>query len=153
MYTAAYSNDGKRIITGGVSGTLWDAKSGEELVTLHGHSDSISTAMFSPDDQCVLTSSWDGTIRVWNASSGSQLAAGKAHQNLVNAARFSANGNRIVSVGNDGTVRIWSLRRTESVWGIVVLPELWLTIGFTLLLVWSGFKVDGVKSPVAAPKV
>ena len=49
--SAVYSPDGSSVLTASGDGTarIWDAESGEELVTLSGHTDCVTSAVYSPD--------------------------------------------------------------------------------------------------------
>ncbi|RQO58456.1 hypothetical protein DBR47_12135 [Paucibacter sp. KBW04] len=72
-----------------------------------GHSSSLSSAAFSPDNASVVTAGADGSIRVWDSRSGFERAAllGR-HRGKVNQAAFHPNGRSIISVGDDGTALI-----------------------------------------------
>ncbi len=65
----AYSPDGRRIASAGVDGTVkvWDARTGQETLTLKGHTDLVASVAFSPDGQRIASASWDGTVKVWDA--------------------------------------------------------------------------------------
>lgn len=43
---------------------LWDIDSGSVINTYNGHKKTITKALFGPDDNCIVTSSWDRTIRI-----------------------------------------------------------------------------------------
>src|SRR5262249_31739037 len=64
---AAFSADGKRVVTASVDETarVWDAETGSELFTLAGHMAPVLTAVFSPDGKSVATGAGDGTARIW----------------------------------------------------------------------------------------
>jgi WD40 repeat protein len=65
---AAYSPDGKYILTGGSAGAfLWDAATGKVVRMFLGHQSWVSSVAFSPGGTKVLTGSWDGTARLWQA--------------------------------------------------------------------------------------
>jgi WD40 repeat protein len=86
---------------------LWDAASGKALVTLKGHTLSVSSAAFSPDGMRVVTASDDDTARLWDAASGKALVTLKGHTLSVNSAAFSPDGTRVVTASDDGIVKIW----------------------------------------------
>ena len=49
------------------SAQLWDAESSKLLAAFRGHTDKVHSAVFSPDDQRVLTASDDKTACLWDA--------------------------------------------------------------------------------------
>ncbi|QDT39372.1 WD domain, G-beta repeat [Stratiformator vulcanicus] len=66
-----FSPDGKRIVSGGGDWTLkvWDAESGQETLTLTGHTSSVYSVCFSPDGKRIVSGGYDRTLKVWNAQS------------------------------------------------------------------------------------
>jgi WD40 repeat protein len=44
---------------------VWEAETGQELVTLTGHTGVVSGVAFSPDGTRLATASRDGTMRVY----------------------------------------------------------------------------------------
>ena len=45
--------------------SIWEAKSLQFDVALKGHQSQVSKVMFLTDNDYVVTSSWDNTVRVW----------------------------------------------------------------------------------------
>ena len=68
--TGAENGDGSRVLTVGYDGTarVWDAATGEELLTLAEHTDYINQPTWSVDGSRILITSSDGTARVWDVS-------------------------------------------------------------------------------------
>jgi hypothetical protein len=66
----AFSPDNKRIASASedMSVKLWDAETGEEVLTLKGHAHAVCGVAFSPDGSRIASASLDGTVRVWDAS-------------------------------------------------------------------------------------
>ncbi|MFM1823505.1 MAG: Serine/threonine-protein kinase PrkC [Planctomycetota bacterium] len=67
----ALAPDGSLLATGGTGPgvLLWDAQTGEHVLTLDGHGDTVLSLAFSPDGGTLASGSIDGTVRLWIASS------------------------------------------------------------------------------------
>jgi hypothetical protein len=111
FYSASFSPDGKRIVSGSVDKTVrvWDAITGAQIgKPLYGHESLIYSASFSPDGKRIVSGSADKTVRVWDAITGAQI--GKplyGHKDAVKSVSFSPDGKRIASGSLDETVRVW----------------------------------------------
>jgi WD40 repeat protein len=118
--TAAFSPDGKRLVTAGwhrFSGPtaqhyphVWDVVSGRHLSSLQGHDANwpeANSAAFGPDGERVVTVANDHTARLWEAASGTALAVLRGHEGSVVSAAFSPDGRRVVTASEDGTARLW----------------------------------------------
>jgi WD40 repeat protein/tRNA A-37 threonylcarbamoyl transferase component Bud32 len=115
-HTMAFSDDGKRIITGGYqdpSIRIWDAVTGEEVMKLEG---GRGYGRFSPDGKHIA--SVDGNdICVWDASDGRKLKTLSGHESGpltgqqpdIWTLSYSPDGTRIASGGMDRTVRMWNV--------------------------------------------
>jgi WD40 repeat protein len=106
----AISADGDLAITGSIYGTatVWNTSSGEELVTLVGHSSSVGSVAFSPDAKSILTASGDGTAKLWPVTGGDALVTffDGPHDGITVAA-FSFDGRHVLTGSYDGTARLW----------------------------------------------
>ena len=67
MFGAAFSSDGKYVLTSGADGTarLWDVATGTEVRRFTGHTNMVRDVAFSPDGKYILTASHDTTARLW----------------------------------------------------------------------------------------
>ena len=64
----AFSLDGSRLVVGyGSSVLIWNLRDGQVEHTLRGHSSWASSVRFSPtpDDEFILSGSYDGDARIW----------------------------------------------------------------------------------------
>ncbi|MDY6782412.1 MAG: hypothetical protein SW833_07655 [Cyanobacteriota bacterium] len=107
VWGASFSPDGQRIATASLDKTVkvW-ALDGRLVATLFGHTDSVTSVDIAPD-LAMVSSSWDGTVRLWRADGKPErvLRVGKGR---LYSAGFSPDGRRVLAAGADGIVRIWS---------------------------------------------
>ena len=68
---------------------IWDASTGEEILTLKGHTDWVNSADFSPDGAKIVTTSYDSTAKIWDVSTGDCIYTLEGHTDWVNSAVFS----------------------------------------------------------------
>jgi WD40 repeat protein/serine/threonine protein kinase len=109
---ACFSPDGTRVVTacGDHMAKVWDARNGVEVLTLKGHSFSVTSASFSPDGSRIVTAGEDGTAKVWDARNGTEVFTLKGHTSTVRSTGFSPDGSRVVTASEDGTAKVWDAR-------------------------------------------
>jgi WD40 repeat protein len=54
---------------------LWNVETGQEIRTLKGHDNSVSSVNFSPDGKTLVSGSADNTIKLWNLGTDWGLSA------------------------------------------------------------------------------
>ncbi len=79
-----------------------------KLVVPIGHFGVVTSAVFSPDGQTILTGSGDLNAKLWNLR-GEELQLFSAHEDRITAVAFSPDGQKILTAGWDKTVRLWDL--------------------------------------------
>ncbi|MBA4067513.1 MAG: hypothetical protein C0501_28150 [Isosphaera sp.] len=80
------------------------------LLTLYGHTGSVTSVAISADGGRVATGSADDTARVWDARTGRVLAELKGHAGGVSGVAVSADGSRVATGSGDDTARVWDAR-------------------------------------------
>jgi WD40 repeat protein len=65
----AFSPDGQRLASASRDNTVkvWDAGTGQETLTLKGHTSSVWGVAFSPDGRRLASAGQDGTVKLWDA--------------------------------------------------------------------------------------
>jgi len=112
IYSVAFSPDGNSIVSGSWNGSLqvWDAKTGEKLRELQGHTGEVNSVAFSSDGNQIVSGSTDSSVQVWDAKKSEQLWELQGHTSEVKLVAFSSDGNQIVSVSSDQSVRVWDAK-------------------------------------------
>ncbi|MGI6458328.1 MAG: WD40 repeat domain-containing protein [bacterium] len=115
--SVAFSKDGTKILSGSDDNTakLWDALSGEVLMTFSGHADWVKSVAFSPDENTVLTGSDDGTARLWDIHTGEELVVFTGHQHFVESVAFSPDGKKILTGSSDATAKLWDAETGQEI--------------------------------------
>jgi WD40 repeat protein len=123
IWTAAFSRDGRRIVTAGgdPSGArppphfaIWDASTAIPRVILKTDWEqqrNITRAAFSPDPagRRVATAGREKTIHLWDGFTGAELAVLRGHKAAIQTLVFSADGRRLLTASQDGTARVWDV--------------------------------------------
>jgi WD40 repeat protein/tetratricopeptide (TPR) repeat protein/tRNA A-37 threonylcarbamoyl transferase component Bud32 len=120
--SVAFSPDGRRLISGSngrdrnskpvpVEMKVWDTQTGQELLTLRGHTGPVLGVTYSPDGwRLASVVEGSGTVRVWHARSSAAVLALKGHTRSVYSTAFSPDGQQLVSGSGDTTVKLWDVR-------------------------------------------
>jgi len=109
VFSVAWSPDGQSILTGSddMTAKVWDAQTGQELLTLQGHAHVINTLAWSPDGQRIVTGSADEIAKVWDAETGQVLSTLTGHDDYVNSVACSPDGQSILTGSDDMTAKVW----------------------------------------------
>jgi WD40 repeat protein len=86
---------------------LWEPGTQSVVRDFIGHTDVISSAMFSADGKILMTASWDATIRLWDVGTGLMNRKITGHKGAVYAAVYSPDEKLIYSAGADRLIRVW----------------------------------------------
>lgn len=109
-YAAFVPQKPQVIVATGPLVRVFDLRSTEPIVRLHGHTDGVVHAAFSPDGARFVTASRYGSVRLWNSKSGAIVASIKGHTGTIVEAVFTPDGRRLLTASEDGTARVWDAR-------------------------------------------
>ena len=130
--SSAFSLDNTTFAIGDKDGSLqlWDVRTGKQLLTLAGHTDSINALAFTADGTRLASGSRDRNIRIWDVRTGTLLLDFTEHINSgrkleygdgtispsaewVNNLSFSPDGRTLASASALGTIWLWDLSRRQ----------------------------------------
>jgi len=104
----AISPDNQIVVGGGWKKIIiWNAKTGELLRNIEGHSNWVLSVAISPDNKFIASGSADKTIKIWSLESGELVNILTSHSNWVNVVAFTPDGKSLVSGSADKTVKVW----------------------------------------------
>ncbi|WP_277232091.1 cytochrome D1 domain-containing protein [Hymenobacter sp. YC55] len=117
VFTAAYSPDGRYLLTAGRDAHLrvWNVAANYiEHQTIVAHMFTINHLAFSPDGRLLATCSMDKSIKLWDADTLALLrvvdrARHAGHGTSVNKLFWPGTQNRLVSCSDDRSLAVWQV--------------------------------------------
>jgi len=86
---------------------VWDSTTYEVIQEFEGHTNTVDSVAFLPDNQRLLSGSWDGLIILWDIATGERIQLYREHDDRVYDVVVSADGSRFLSASRDNTIRLW----------------------------------------------
>jgi sugar lactone lactonase YvrE len=154
----AFSPDGQRLATVSEDRSfskpnedrtvkVWDAHTGQAMLTLPGHSRAVGSVAFSPDSQLLASASQDGTAKIWAAHTGKELFTLTGHKGRLYTVAFSPQNKvfpdrvLLATGGQDTTAKLWDARTGQELFTFKVHTG----------IVWSvAFSPDGLRLATAS---
>jgi energy-coupling factor transporter ATP-binding protein EcfA2 len=153
VLSIAWNDDGQKIVSGSYdhSVKVWDANSGELLLTCHARCGPVNSVAWNPDCNKIASGCYDGTVKIWDALTGDLLHTLSGHSNSVASIAWKAD-YLVISGSADGTVRLWdpiageqiaSWQGLNSVWSLdvnedckkIVIGFLWKKLDYWISIV------------------
>ena len=92
---------------------LWNAATGEHLMTFEKHRSRVKSVHFSPDSKMLASGSEDKTVHLWDVETGRLMNVLEGHEKQILSVRFSPDGRKIASGGWDKWVLVWDVTTGE----------------------------------------
>ncbi len=111
----AISHDNKLLALGNGDGSIsiWQLENYQYITNIPAHTEWIYSLAFSPDDQLIVSSSYDYTLKIWQwnheINQYEYLRTCYGHTGRVREIVFSSDGKLIASGSVDKTVRVWDV--------------------------------------------
>ncbi len=86
--------------------------SNRRMLTLRGHTEPVTSVVFSPDGTQIASGSLDGSVRVWSASTGKQIRRvnfGDVLSASIKSVVFSPNGAHLAVAWNASSISLYGL--------------------------------------------
>jgi WD40 repeat protein len=105
------------LASGSYNGTIkiWNAKTGELISTLTGHTRAVISISYSPDGKYLVGSSKDGFINLWDIASLSVIK----NLDIINpdeiiTVSYSPNGKQLAAASTDKGLQIWETAEIQA---------------------------------------
>ncbi|XP_018613538.2 telomerase protein component 1 isoform X2 [Scleropages formosus] len=82
--------------------------SGEMVVALSGHQQSVRSLSFSLSSSLLSSGSLSGEVRLWSVPTSSCVGCYQAHKGSAEVLSFMQEGRLLLSAGSDSMVKLWS---------------------------------------------
>ena len=86
------------------------------LQSIPAHSDPVTCVDFNKDGSMMLSSSFDGLVRLWDTETGKCLRTIIDNNNPpVSLAKFSPNGKFVLTGALDGQLKVWDYEKQKQI--------------------------------------
>ncbi|WP_148073656.1 protein kinase domain-containing protein [Bythopirellula goksoeyrii] len=108
---AAFSRDGRRIVTGGRDQCVrvWNTRTGDEKIVYKQHNGVVNAVSISDDGGLILSGSDDMTARLWDVRTNSALGSPLQHADRVLKVAITPDSRLAVTICDDGSAYLWDV--------------------------------------------
>jgi len=92
---------------------ILNAVTGIQVATFSGHTEWVTSLVFSPDGASLISGSFDYTIKLWDMQTGGVVKTFQGHTESVVSVSISADYTTIASGSIDNTIRLWDIQTGE----------------------------------------
>lgn len=85
-----------------------------QVVSLHGHSKSVSALAFSPDGTRLASAGSDRVVQIWSLPTGSLMFSLRGHTQGISDVAWSPDATYVASASDDKLVKVWNARTVRA---------------------------------------
>ena len=112
IISLAWSRDSKYLSASSNAGTIkiWRVLDTQLVHTINAHpgANGLITALIWSQN-VLISSSWDGSIKIWNPHNGTLIRTLSNSNGRVNALSLNSDGNYLACALENGTIQIWDI--------------------------------------------
>jgi WD40 repeat protein len=110
IFNAAFSHDGRLLVTAGIAGTvtIWNLATETGTPVQGGPVGAADHASFSPDDRLIAVAGYDGTTRIFDVRSGITVAIQQGSLLPLFTVAFGSSNSPLLTVDNAGALRLFA---------------------------------------------
>uniref|UniRef100_A0AC35TMX8 WD_REPEATS_REGION domain-containing protein n=1 Tax=Rhabditophanes sp. KR3021 TaxID=114890 RepID=A0AC35TMX8_9BILA len=82
------------------------------LIKLEGHSNTVVSAVWFPNNDQIITASWDRTANIYDVNTGVIVNSLSGHEEELNYCNVHKTHSLIITASKDSTFRLWDIRDT-----------------------------------------
>jgi WD40 repeat protein len=136
---------------------VWNARTGQETLTIKGHTDLVRSAAFSRDGKYLASGDGKhpfgsdgrpipthGVVKIWDGKTGHELHTLKGHITPVWCDAFSPDGKRLASVSEDRMVKVWDRQTGQELFSTPKEPQFRVWMSFSLAFSPDGKRLAGL---------
>ena len=92
---------------------LYDANTGERLMTFAGHTRAVRTLTFSPDGQHIISGANDRQIIMWDVDTGEEIRRYQGHEGDIYSTLYSPDKTMLLTAARDSAIYLWDIESAE----------------------------------------
>jgi WD40 repeat protein len=81
--------------------SVWNVTTGQQIGTLRGHKNLVTSLAWCKDDRRLASASEDGTVKIWDATERQDYQVLPAHSGSVVVVHWYSDSRRLVTIGAD----------------------------------------------------